>query len=123
MILVNALISALLELGLARRLLTSAARAVVQLLLIGTVLEWIFRPGRQWYFVLGLMTIMTLIAGFAAVRRTRAPLSRRLARQPHLDVGHLLADGRVALFGVVQVQQAQGTAPGTNRSMPCRCWA
>ncbi len=69
LILVCGLISLLLQLGLERRLLTAAVRTVVQLLLIGLVLRWIFEAG-QWYVVLALMLVMTLIAGTSAVSRT-----------------------------------------------------
>jgi putative ABC transport system permease protein len=69
LILVNGGISALLGLGLSRRLLLAAVCAVVQLLLIGLVLEWVFRLNR-WYLVLGLMLLMTVVAGVSAIRRT-----------------------------------------------------
>jgi len=69
LILVNAVISLALRLGLERRLLVAAIRTVVQLLLIGLVLDWIFE-NQPWFVVLGLMLVMTVIAGGAAVRRT-----------------------------------------------------
>ena len=52
-----------------RRLLLAAVCTVAQLLLIGFVLEWVFRVER-WYVVLAMMVIMTLVAGVAAVQRT-----------------------------------------------------
>ena len=70
LILINGAISVLLRLGLARRLFVAAVCTVVQLLLIGLVLEWVFRVDR-WYIVLAMMTIMTLTAGLAAIQRTR----------------------------------------------------
>ena len=70
LILINGGISVLLRLGLERRLLVAAACTVVQLLLIGLVLEWVFRVSR-WYVVLALMLAMTLIAGVAATQRAR----------------------------------------------------
>ena len=70
LILINGAISLLLKLGLERRLLVASIRTVVQLLLIGLVLEWIFFPGRPWYVVTALMVVMTLIAAGAAVQRT-----------------------------------------------------
>jgi putative ABC transport system permease protein len=69
LILINGAISVLLKLGLERRLLLAAACTVFQLLLIGLILEWVFRVDR-WYVVLGLMMVMTLIAGVAAIQRT-----------------------------------------------------
>lgn len=70
LVLVNGAISVALKLELERRLLIAAVATVVQLLLIGLVLEWVFRVDR-WYVVLGMMTIMTLVAGDAATRRTK----------------------------------------------------
>lgn len=69
LILINAGVSLWLRLGLERRLLVAAARTVVQLLLIGLVLRWIFAVS-LWYAVLAMMFMMTMIAGVAAVRRT-----------------------------------------------------
>ena len=68
LVLINGSISAFLGLGLGRRLLLAAACTVVQLLLVGLVLEWVFRVDR-WYVVLGLMLVMTAVAGSAAIRR------------------------------------------------------
>ncbi len=42
LILINGAISLALRLGLARRLLIAAVRTVVQLLLVGLVLDWVF---------------------------------------------------------------------------------
>ncbi len=70
LIVINGLISVALRLGLERELLVASIRTVVQLLLIGLVLEQIFLVDR-WYLVAGLMLAMTLIAGVASVRRTQ----------------------------------------------------
>jgi putative ABC transport system permease protein len=69
LILINGAISVLLKLALGRRLLLAAVCTVVQLLLIGLVLEWVFRVDR-WYVVLAMMLVMTLVAGVAAAQRT-----------------------------------------------------
>jgi putative ABC transport system permease protein len=69
LILVNGAASAALGLGLGRRLLVAAVRTVVQLLLVGLVLEWIFGLSRWWAVVL-LMLAMATIAAVAAVRRS-----------------------------------------------------
>lgn len=68
LILINGLISVGLKLGLERRLLVASLRTVVQLLLIGLILEQIFAQ-QAWYAVAGVMLAMSLIAGIAAVRR------------------------------------------------------
>ncbi len=70
LILINGAISVLLKLDLERRLLIAAACTVTQLLLIGLVLEWVFRVDR-WYVVLAMMSLMTLVAGVAAIQRTQ----------------------------------------------------
>jgi putative ABC transport system permease protein len=69
LILINGAISILLRLGQERRLLIAAICTVVQLLLIGFVLEWVFRMDR-WYVVVMMMSVMTLVAGIAAIQRT-----------------------------------------------------
>ncbi|HUP19201.1 MAG TPA: iron export ABC transporter permease subunit FetB [Gemmatimonadota bacterium] len=69
LILVNAAISMALSLGMERRLLVAAVRTVVQLALIGLVLDWVFAVRNPW-IVVALMAVMALVAGVAAVRRT-----------------------------------------------------
>ena len=68
LIIVNGIISVALGLKLERSLLLASIRTIVQLLLIGLVLESVFAL-RQWYMVLGLLLVMTIIAGVAAVGR------------------------------------------------------
>ncbi len=69
LIVINGAISVLFKLDLERRLLIAAVCTVVQLLLIGFVLEWVFRLDR-WYIVVAMMSVMTLVAGIAAIKRT-----------------------------------------------------
>ena len=69
LILINGTVSVLLRLDLERRLLLAAVCTTVQLVLVGLVLEWVFRVDR-WYIVLALMLLMTVIAGVAATQRT-----------------------------------------------------
>lgn len=69
LILINGAISAALRLKMERTLAIAAIRTVVQLLLIGMVLEWVFRVERATV-VVGLLSIMTLVAGYTAVQRT-----------------------------------------------------
>ncbi len=68
LILINGAISVLLKLGLEKRLFIAAVRTVVQLLLVGLVLKWVFEL-EAWYAVLGLALLMALIAGISSVRR------------------------------------------------------
>ncbi|MEN6670647.1 iron export ABC transporter permease subunit FetB [Psychrobacter sp. B38] len=59
-----------LRLALTKTLLVAAVRTVVQLSFIGLILAWIFAR-EQWYEVLLILTIMTLIAGSAAKNRVK----------------------------------------------------
>ncbi len=58
-----------LRLGLTRGLAVAATRMVVQLLLVGLVLDWVFSTDSA-VIVLALAVGMALLAGHAAVRRT-----------------------------------------------------
>ncbi len=62
------ILSVVLQLELERTLAVAASRMICQLLLIGFILQWVFQA-KRWYMVVGILTIMTLIAGFTAVRR------------------------------------------------------
>jgi putative ABC transport system permease protein len=104
LILVSAAISAALHLGMGQRLLLAAVRTTTQLLLIGYVLEWLFEPGRAWYFVFAMMSSMTLIAGISSVRRNEH-------RYHGIWVDSIISMwatswlmASIALFGIVQVQ-------------------
>ncbi len=72
LIVINGLISVGLGLRLERVLLIASVRTIIQLALIGLVLESVFAAS-QWYVVLGLITVMTVIAGISAVGRTERP--------------------------------------------------
>ncbi len=69
LILINGALSIGLGLGLERRLAWAAVRAVVQLLLIGFVLQWVFASA-HWAVVLAVIALMTLIAGHATGSRS-----------------------------------------------------
>jgi len=68
LILVNGALSVGLGLGLERRLAWAAVRTVAQLLAVGFVLEWVFAHA-YWPVVLGIVAVMTLIAGHATGSR------------------------------------------------------
>jgi len=68
LIVVNGAISVALRLQMERSLLIASIRTVVQLTLVGFVLEWVFQVER-WYVVLALAALMTLIAGATATSR------------------------------------------------------
>lgn len=102
LILLNGAISVALKLGMEGRLAMASLRTVVQLLLIGLVLERVFALSR-WYLVVGLALVMVGVAGVAAVRRTKR-------RYPGVWLDALIsmwasswAIAAVALVGVVNV--------------------
>ena len=70
LLVVNLGLSAWLRLGLERSLLVAAVRMVVQLLLVGLVLQFVFALN-QPLPVLGIALVMATLAGVAAVNRTR----------------------------------------------------
>ena len=74
LILLQAALSVRLRLGLEKQVLVAAVRSVVQLLLLGFLLSWLFERESPW-LVLAWMTLMGLVAGYEAVRRSsrRAP--------------------------------------------------
>lgn len=68
LILINAIISISLQLGLARSFVIAAIRMVLQLSLVGLVLKWVFATS-YWPVVLGVVLLMTVIAAGAATNR------------------------------------------------------
>ncbi|WP_227677735.1 ABC transporter permease [Psychrobacter frigidicola] len=70
LILLVIFISWRLRLRLTSTLLMAAARTVIQLSFIGLILAWIFAR-EQWYEVLIILTMMTLIASGAAKNRVK----------------------------------------------------
>jgi putative ABC transport system permease protein len=103
LVVLSAAISLLLRLGLERRLLLAATRTVVQLLLLGLVLQWIFEHD-QWYFVVALGAAMTLVAGWAAVRRVERGYAGLLLDSVLAIWVSSWCVTAVALFGVVRVE-------------------
>jgi putative ABC transport system permease protein len=68
LILVNAAVSFKLQLGLERTLALASIRTVIQLLLVGMVLHWVFELN-QLAVIVAIMVTMTLIAGVTAWSR------------------------------------------------------
>lgn len=69
LILINVILSIVLKLGLERRLWVASVRMVVQLLIVGYVLEWVFKL-RNPLWVLLVALAMTGMAGASAIDRT-----------------------------------------------------
>lgn len=70
LLMIPAIISIMLRLGMEKRLGIAAVRTVVQLALIGLVLEWIFALNR-WYYVLPYLLFILAVAARAAVARSQ----------------------------------------------------
>ena len=70
LILINMGLSFALKLGLAKSLGIATIRMVVQLLLVGYILDWVFALENPW-LVLLVALLMSAIAGHASVNRTR----------------------------------------------------
>jgi putative ABC transport system permease protein len=70
LILINIVLSLSLRLGLAKNLAIGSLRMVIQLLLVGYILGWVFALENP-VLVLGLMLTMGAIGGNASVNRTR----------------------------------------------------
>lgn len=68
LIMINAAVSLLLRLRMELTLLVASLRTIGQLVLVGLILESVFRWER-WYLIAGLAAAMTLIAGLTAIRR------------------------------------------------------
>ncbi|MBD2113158.1 MULTISPECIES: ABC transporter permease [Cyanophyceae] len=103
LIVVNVGLSAVLRLGLGQSLLIAALRMVVQLLLIGFVLEWLFTQDNA-LVILAIALVMTAIAGIAAVNRTQ----RRFVGVYWHSLLSVLASSSLvtgfAMVGIIRVQ-------------------
>ncbi|BDA76161.1 hypothetical protein CAL7716_103270 (plasmid) [Calothrix sp. PCC 7716] len=69
-ILINIVLSLVLRLGLERSLFIASVRMVLQLLLVGYVLEWVFTLQNPFLVILVALG-MTTIAGISSISRTR----------------------------------------------------
>ena len=69
LLIVNLVLSAALRLGMGRRLLMASARMVVQLFLLGLVLEWVFESANG-PTILAMGLFMGVVAGVTAARHT-----------------------------------------------------
>ena len=70
LVLVAALVSLVLKLGITSKIAVAALRTTVQLSLVGLILQWVFALER-WYLVVALLTSMIVNAGVAGVRRSQ----------------------------------------------------
>ncbi|MDZ7332864.1 MAG: iron export ABC transporter permease subunit FetB [candidate division KSB1 bacterium] len=73
LILIPIVISLHRGLGLEKDLLIGTIRTFIQLMIIGYVLKYLFGY-KKWYFVLLMLTIMALVAGYNAVQRQKTKI-------------------------------------------------
>jgi putative ABC transport system permease protein len=106
LVIILAVLSRRMQLGLEGQLLLAAARTVVQLLLIGLVLETLFSHVNLLW-ITGMAIIMLLAAG----REVMARQQRRFKGLWGFGMGTF------AMF------ISSFTVPGTHHNMPFPCWA
>ena len=70
LMLLNGLISLILNLNMLRQWFIATFRTIVQLTLVGFILQWVFHV-QQWYWVLVMMVVMTLVAAHTAAGRSQ----------------------------------------------------
>jgi putative ABC transport system permease protein len=70
LIIVNLGLSIVLNIGLTRSLVVASLRMITQLVLIGYILKWLFEQDNP-LIILTMALMMTAIAGFSAVDRTK----------------------------------------------------
>lgn len=110
LLLLNAGLSLLMQLGLARQILLSATRMIVQLVLVGLVLKTVFALGSVW-----LTATLALVMGLFAGHEVRARQERRLRGAWGYGLGAstvMLAAMLVTVFALtVQIRPEPWYAP------------
>jgi len=86
------------QLGMVKKTIIASVRTVIQLLFVGYVLEYIFRI-EVWYYVVGIIVIMVIVAAVTAAGNARAPFKSRY----FIFTGSLIFTSMITLFFVSQV--------------------
>jgi len=99
LILIAVGISSWQRLGLARDFMIGAIRTIVQLLLVGYVLVYIFALSR-WYITVAALLLMTVVATFAAVGRQKVSRKKKVGGGLHriTGVAMLLGSGFTLVY-------------------------
>lgn len=74
LILIPIVISFQSRLGIEKDILIGTVRTFIQLMIIGYLLKYIFSL-KKWYFILLMIAIMALVAGYNAVKRQKTKIS------------------------------------------------
>jgi len=103
LLIINLVLSMVLRLGLTRRLGIAAVRMVVQLALVGLVLEWVF-ASTNGLLVLAIGLVMGVIAGVTAARRTKIRFTAAYWDSVVVIVATSFVITGFALVGVLDVE-------------------
>ncbi|WP_346432238.1 ABC transporter permease [Breoghania sp. L-A4] len=114
----NAVLSVLLGLGIARSLVVSALRMTVQLLLVGIALKWIFAQSSLW-LTLAVALLMTLLAA----REVWARQSRRLSGPWGTGWARPTSCLPAVSSWRLRLRPKSSPTRGTRRAFCCRCSA
>ncbi|MFW5968927.1 MAG: ABC transporter permease [Persicimonas sp.] len=98
LLLIPAIISIGLKLGLEKKLGIASIRTVIQLAFIGLILEWVFELNR-WFYVVPVLLVMMLVAARAAIERS----DRRFPGAYLAAFGSLVLACTVTAFSVTEV--------------------
>ena len=98
LLLIPAIISIALKLGLEKNLAVASVRTVVQLAFLGLILEWVFSADR-WFFVVPMLAVMLFFAARAGVKRS----SRRFPGAYLAAFGALALATSVTTFSVTEI--------------------
>ncbi len=98
LLIIPALISIALKLGLEKSLAIASIRTVVQLAFLGLILEWVFTADR-WFYVVPMLGVMLFFAARAGIQRS----SRRFRGSYLAAFGALALATSVTTFSVTEV--------------------
>lgn len=98
LLLIPALISLGLKLGLEKKLAIASLRTVVQLALLGLILEWVFSADR-WFYVVPMLLVMLFFAARAGIQRS----SRRFKGSYVAAFGSLLLATSITTFSITEI--------------------
>ncbi len=106
LVLASAGLSVLLSLNVHRPMLVAATRMVVQLILVGLVLRWLFATGSAWWTALAVLVMLG-----AASREVGARSSRRLAGWWQIGLGAATVAAATLSVAVVALTTALRPSP------------
>jgi putative ABC transport system permease protein len=98
LVLIAGLLSLVLKLKLEKRLLWASCRTVVQLLMVGYILKYIFRLNNEW-MVFAVLLLMIVLAAHAAIQRASSYYVGVYVR----SLGSLVLVSFFTLFVVTQI--------------------